>query len=665
MEIPILKDIIIIFGLSVLVVFACHKIKLPTIVGYLITGVIAGPHGLGLIQAQHEVEYMAEMGVVLLLFTIGMEFSFRDLLTMKRTLLIGGSTQVFLTVLAAGLAALYFGRPSNTALFWGYVMALSSTAIVLKLLQEQAALDSPGGRLILAILIFQDIVVVLMILTLPLLAQASAQAGSGWLLAAKGAGAVLVLAATAKWIAPRALSLVVSTRNRELFLIFVVLLCLAVAWLTNAAGLSLALGAFVAGLIISESPYSHQAIGSVLPMKDIFTSLFFVSIGMLLDLSYLIAHPLSVLALGGAVVAGKIIFAGLAGLVLRYPFRVALQAGLSLCQIGEFSFILSRLGLDYNLMAMDNYQLFLSTSVVTMAVAPAFIHLGLKTASGVRTIGKAVSKKSESDHALQDHIIIIGFGINGRNVARAAKASGIPYVILEMNHETVRREKNNGEAIHYGDAINQGVLEHIGLLRAKVLVITIADPVAARRITSVVKAIHPGLYVIARTRYLSELESLYELGADEVIPEEYETAVEIFARVLRRYFVPQPDIDRLVAELRSEGYEMLRGIGPDRGVACEVPPVFQDARMVTVRISPGSPADGQRLSDLDLRRVHGLTVLAITRGREIVSNPPAEMRFESGDLAVLFGRPDRIAGGLTVFSLAEAQAPLSPPPADD
>ena len=657
LELDLLRDIVVILALSMVVVFVCHRLRIPTIIGFLVTGMLAGPHSLGLVADAHEVEALSELGVVLLLFTIGLEFSVREINRMRTPILVGGTVQVFATLAATAAGAMLLGLPPGKAVFMGFLGALSSTAIVLKLLQERAEIDSAHGRATLAILIYQDIMAVLMLLAAPMLSSSHGQNGLDWGLALKGLVVLAVLAVAYRWVAPRLLNLVAGTRNRELFTISIAGILLGVAWLTAWAGLSLALGAFAAGLIVAESRYSLQTIGSVLPLRDLFTSMFFVSVGMLLDLGFLAQHPLAV-ALGVTVVlAGKTFLAGAAALILRYPVRVALAVGLMLSQVGEFSFVLARVGLSLELIGNELFQLMLVVSVVTMLLTPLTMALGSRAAQKAR-LGRLDEKHSSGHQQLDGHLLVIGYGINGRNVARAARIAGIPYLVVEMNPATVRQEQQQGEPIIYGDAVNSAVLEHAGLLRAKALVVTLADPVATRRVVATARSMHPGLYIIARTRFLQELEALAELGANEVIPEEYETSVEIFARVLRRFFVPQEEIDSLVAQLRSEAYEMLRR--PTSGhEACELSQFITDVSIATVRVHPGSAVAHATIGELGLRRRHNLTVLAVRRGQAIISDPGADTELWPEDLLVLMAKPERLAEGRGLFKKPDQDRPAT------
>ncbi len=436
MEIPLLNDIVIIFGLSIAVLFICHRLRVPTVVGFLLTGIFVGPYGLGLIKAIYEVEIFAEVGVVLLLFTIGIEFSLERLLQIRKSVLMGGSLQVLLTLLAALFIAKQLGQAHGEAVFIGFLAALSSTVIVLKLIQERSEVNSPHGRTTLGILIFQDIIIVPMILVTPLLAGAAGNLGESFIvLLAEGIGIILLVIVSARWIVPRVLYQIARTRNHELFLLSVVVICFGVAWLTSKAGLSLALGAFLAGLIISESEYSHQALGNILPFRDIFTTFFFVSIGMMLDVGFLFQQPGFIVLIALSVLVLKAIIAGFVTILLGFPLRTGILVGLALGQIGEFSFILSRAGVEHGLLAGNIYQMFLAVSILSMAMTPFIITLAPRIADIILrlplpkrlisgfypvTETKAVDRK--------DHLIIIGFGVNGRNIARAARVAGIPYL---------------------------------------------------------------------------------------------------------------------------------------------------------------------------------------------------------------------------------------------
>jgi len=651
MEIPLLNDIVVIFGLAIAVLFICHRLRVPAVVGFLLTGIFVGPYGFGLVKAVHEVEILAEIGIVLLLFTIGIEFSLEKLLQIRKSVLLGGSLQVLLTFLATLFIARRFGQAFAEAVFIGFLVALSSTAIVLKLIQERAEVDSPHGRTTLGILIFQDIIIVPMILVTPLLTGATGNLGESVLvLLAKGIGIILLVFVGAKWIVPQVLHQIARTRNQEVFLLSVVVICLGVAWLTSKAGLSLALGAFLAGLIISESEYSHQALGNILPFRDVFTSFFFVSIGMLLDVGFLFRQPGTITLIALGVLVLKSIIACFAAVLLGLPFRTSILVGLALCQVGEFSFILSRTGVEHGLLAGNTYQMFLAFSVLSMAATPFIITLAPRAAGVIlrlplpkRLISGFYPVSEIKVKGKKDHLIIIGFGVNGRNLARAARLSGIPYAVIEMNPETVRNEQAQGEPIYYGDSTQEVILQHANIKDARIAVIAINDPASTRRITEIIRRLNPKVHLIVRSRYLQEMESLYELGAHEVIPEEFETSVEIFTRVLAKYLIPRDEIEALVAEIRSDGYEMFRSLFKESSSFSDLDLQLPDVEISTLRVVERSSLVGKSLAEIELRKKFGVTVLAIRRNSQILSNPNVNMPFCAHDVLFVLGPPDKVA----------------------
>jgi len=561
MHIPLLQDIVIIIGLAILVSFVFNLLRIPSIVGFLLTGILAGPYGLGLVKAVKEVEVMAEIGVILLLFTIGLEFSLKKLIRIKKVVLIGGTFQVLITIVIVAIIGLAYGLTLPQSLFVGFLVSLSSTAIVLKMLQERSDLDTPHGRNTLGILLFQDVIVVPMMIIIPILGGAAKLAEQNfWLIALQALFLVVIILVSARWIIPILLHQVARLRNREIFLLLIVFIAFSVAWLTSQFGLSLALGAFLAGLIISESEYSQAAIANVLPFHDLFMSFFFVSIGMLLDIDFFITNPLICLFLAACLIVVKFFTAGMASIILRYPLRTAIIVGFALAQIGEFSFILSAVGREHNLITGSAFQIFLAVVVLSMILTP-FIFSLRKYAEKIAAIlplpkilktGSANLHKDVKANEYSDHLIIVGFGLNGRKLAHAANVANLKHIIVDMNPDTVRTEQQAGEPIFFGDASQRSVLRKAGIERARILAVVINDPAASLRVTRLAKELNPELYIIVRSRYLQGSEEFYKLGANKVVVEEFESAIRIFTWVLNSYNVPQNQIDALCSKLRIE-----------------------------------------------------------------------------------------------------------------
>ncbi len=656
MQIPLLQEVVIILGLSVLVILIFQRLKLPTILGFLLTGVLIGPSGFSLIKATHEVEVLAEIGVILLLFVIGLEFSLKSLMAIKKTVFVGGSVQVFATIGVTALSFYLTGQALTSSIFMGFLFALSSTAIVLKLLQESGAMNTPHGKISLAILIYQDIIVVPMMLVTPLMVG---DGGNLWeailILVGKAFAVILAVIMGSRYVVPRLLYAVARTKSKELFVLTVVVLCFSVAWMTSIAGLSLALGAFMAGLIISESEYSHQATANILPFREIFTSFFFVSIGMLLDVQFFVSHLGWVLLFAFTVMVAKALIASLAALVLRYPIRTVLLTGLALFQVGEFAFILSKTGLEYNLLSDELYQYFLAISLMTMAATPfVFKYSDVILAVLVKTpLPKNFSRimyhprhASDAEHAaydFNDHLVIIGYGINGKNVAKAARFANIPYVILELNPDTVRDERAKGEPIYFGDATQEPILTHINIQLARVVVVAISDPEATKRIIVSIRGISQKPHIIIRTRFIQEMADNYSLGANEVIPEEFETSIEIFSRVLSKYLVPQDEVEQFIGQIREGSYRMFRPVAngnEEKGAALQIP----DIEISTLKVTSNSnEVVGKSIADCQLRKKHHVTLLAIKRNDMYLTDIDIETQIETDDILFVFGRPEHIA----------------------
>ncbi len=636
-EIVILRELIILLAVSLPITYVFHRFKLPPLVGFLVTGVLIGPHGAAVVTETGTVERLADIGVVLLLFAVGLEFSIEDIVRSGRTLLLGGILQVLLTIAVIAVAALALDFPVRQAVFFGFLASLSSTAIVMKMYTDRTELDSAHGRLGTGILLFQDIAVVPMMLLLPVLSETGTITSLSIVVslgkALLGLAGVYV---SARLLVPYLLHQVIRLRNREMFFLLIVLLCLGAAWVTYTLGLSLALGAFLAGLIISESEYSHHIFAEILPFRDYFASIFFISIGMLLQTAYFLAHWPVLLAMTALLVFVKTGLTTAAASALRYPLRSALLTGLGLAQIGEFSFLLAGQGRSSGLMSPDIFQMFINTSILSMVASPFLIQAGPRLTARLPELSSGPSGGSSSC-TLQGHTIIAGYGLNGRNLAKTLKATHIPYVILEVNADTIRAARAEGEPIVYGDSTRTDVLTRAGAHCAKVIVYGISDYEAARLSVRAARSLNPSLFILVRTRYASDVEELIRVGADQVIPEEFETSIEIFSRVLHEYHVPGNVIASQVQLVRFEGYKMLRGISLDQENIGPVAALFAGATVDTVQIQPESSAVGRTLRELAVRRDTGATVIAIAREGAAVTNPLPDFTLRRDDIVVLLG----------------------------
>ena len=640
-----LRDLLVAFALGGVVVYALRSIKLPPIVGLLVAGALLGPHGFSLIRDPHRVEILAEIGVVLLLFTIGLEFSLGQLAKMWRVIVIGGGGQVALTIGVSALIASQLGiTPKSRALFFGFLVALSSTAIVLRLLGSKGELTSPHGRLSLGVLLFQDLAIVPLVLLTPYLAGGAAGSGSLGLTLLKAAGIVIGVVIAARKLVPPLLYRVVKTRSRELFLTLLVVLCLGTAWVTSFVGLSLSLGAFLAGLAISESEYSHQALAEAMPFRDTFGSLFFLSIGMLMDAGFVLKNPVLVLGTVLVIMVVKFAAAALPLLVLGHPLRAGVQAAMSLAQIGEFAFVLAQSGVALGLLNPTEYQTFLAASVISLTVTPGMLKLAAVLAPRLSAEKRLVPwtrapATATEDHApLSDHVVIVGFGINGENLAHALTAVQMPFVVVELNPETVRRIRSGGIPVLYGDSTRAEILHLAGIQDARALVIAISDAAAVRATVGLARHECPDLHIVVRTRFVSEVDELKRLGADEVIPEEFETSIELFRRLLTHFAVPPSAIQQLTVSIRERSYGFLRA-----GDVAEDTwrPSIERMPVDELLVAPGSQVDGRSLGEVDLRRQTGLFVVAVRRGDSTIASPQADFVLLAGDAAVVVGDVDK------------------------
>jgi CPA2 family monovalent cation:H+ antiporter-2 len=613
--------------------------------GFLITGIIIGPYGLSLIEAVEQVEIISEIGVILLLFVIGMEISIKQLMSMRKTVFIGGFLQVGLTVAVTSFIYKALDYSWNEAVFVGFLFSLSSTAIVLKILQDRNEISAPHGRNALGILIFQDIIVVPMMLVTPILAGESTNIRVAVLdLVLKSGLVILVTYLSARYVVPKLMYLVEKTKSKELFLITTITICFAVAFLTSEAGLSLALGAFLAGLIISESEYSHHATGIILPFRELFSSFFFISIGMLLDLSFFFENVVLVLFLALVVFLLKGSIAAVATAFLKFPPRTLILTGLTLFQIGEFAFILSKEGINYGLLSAETNQYFLSVSIVTMLFTPFVIIYSEKISAFMAKsrFNKKWEAKSEIEkEELENHLVIIGFGINGTNLAKAAKYSKIPYVILELNADTVKKEASKGEPIIFGDAVQEHILESVQIHKARVVVVAISDPQATKVIITNIRNISQLVYVVVRTRYVKDIDTLIALGADEVIPEEFETSIEIFSRVLQNYLIPMDELENLVHSIRSDNYKIFQQSPKVNSSPTTMR--ISDFQITCVRLlAEGGSVVGKTIAEANVRKKFGVNILAISRKDKMLQALSPEEKLLQNDLVFVTGVKEQI-----------------------
>lgn len=558
-ELAYLKDLVVILSVAIIIVILFHRLKLPAIAGFILSGVIVGPKGLGLINDVHQVELLAEIGVALLLFGIGVELSLGKLKRLWRLALIGGLLQVGLTIVLVYSLALLFDLSSTTALILSFAVALSSTAIVLRGLQQRGEVDTPHGQLILGILVFQDFSVVPIMLIIPLLIGADLSAGAFALSFVKSIGIILLVLLLAVLVVPPVFKYVARTRQRQLFILSVFVVCLGTAWLVTLSGASLAIGAFLAGLVVAGSEYRHQALADMLAFREIFASLFFVSVGMLLIPSAAFDNIIPILVMLLVILAGKALIVFLSALIIKMPGRAAILAGVSLAQVGEFSFVI--------LYAIQNSSVFeqglenslISAAILSMFITPFFMSFGPRLAAGLgrfskfRHLAEIRTAESASDELckLCDHVIIAGYGFAGRELSQSLSNCGIPYIIVDLNIENVTLADSENKNVVYGDITSDQVMLQLGIEQARELVILINDPTASVHAIKIARRLSPDLFISVRTAYLLDVDAMVKAGANEVIPAEREAAAQVAFQVLKRNKVEEPVIFEQVEEIRE------------------------------------------------------------------------------------------------------------------
>ena len=558
------KELVLVLALAVAIILLFRRLKLPGVIGFILAGMLAGPHVLGWVDEVERVQELAEFGMIFLLFVIGMGFSLKELSSIGLTVFVGGSLQAAFTICIVTGLGHTFGLPLPQALFMGFLVTLSSTAIVLRVLQERGKLESSMGRAVSGILIFQDILVVPMMLVMPMLAGRSGNiAGVLLVLAGKVVLLVLLIYVAGRWAVPRLLRQVSKGRNKELFILTVVLLCFAAAWGTAALGLSLALGAFFAGLIISGTDQVHHAADMVKPFHQLFMSFFFVSIGMLVDPALFSRAPLMVIGLAMAVMLVKTLAGFMAVWLLRYPVRTALQCGLALFQVGEFSFVLAASGIGMGLLTERQHQVFLAVSIITMAATPMVMARSGRIAGGTfnrllprtgKMLDDLLNVGSLADapahQPLHDHLVIIGFGLAGQQVAWAAQSMKVRCVVIEDDPELAELAVQRGMLTIQGDAAHGSALDGAQAATASVVVVTLPDAWQAKRVVAQLGSSSKAA-ILVRSRLAAERLPLENLGADAVVADEVEGALQLVVHVLQRYNAPASTIRELAAHLRD------------------------------------------------------------------------------------------------------------------
>lgn len=659
-DLGVLRDLAIIAGLALPVVALAHRLHLPPLAGFLVVGVLIGPSGTALIPDPEAVAALSEIGVVLLLFEIGLELSLSDVLRWGRSVAIAGGTQMAGMLALAVAAGTALDIPPGRMLFYGALVAMSSTAAVTKLYADRGELDTPHGREAVSVLLFQDLCIVPIMALLPLLAGTGGRPGapSVWMQLLVSLGAMVALVVGGRFAVRWTLDRVVSERNRDLFTLCVGFFAIGTALVSAAAGFSLAIGAFLAGLIISESEYGQQALSDVIPFRVLFSGVFFTSIGMLLDLSLLVERPLLVVGAAVSIVALKTVVATGAIMLRGRPLDISLRSGLGLAQVGEFSFVLAAAGLPLGLFAGDDYQTFLSVAALSLMATPFLIgsarrvaeFAAMRLAGAARRAAAADADDGDLEAAgLRDHAVVIGYGLAGRYLARMLRAAGIRCAVIDQNLELVRQARTDGVPAVYGDGTRHALLERVAGAHARIIVFAIPSSMEERRGVAAARELAPAARVVVRTRYVRAIDELQRLGADAVVVEEFEASLELFKRALEGYEIPAGRIAHELDAVRSEHYGLLRGTAaPDLALDTLQHLGIHDA-LELVEVEDGSPAIGENARTLDLRRRTGAIQVAVVRDGAPIYRRDDAFRYAPGDTAILVGDREALGTAAALF----------------
>jgi CPA2 family monovalent cation:H+ antiporter-2 len=623
-----------------------QRLGLPLILGYILAGVIVGPNTAGpTVGEVHQIELLAEIGVALLLFTIGLHFSLDELAPVRRVALIGTAVQMALTVaFGYGLGRL-LGFGWQESVWFGALLSLSSTAVVLKTLSEQGVMGTLSSRVIIGMLIVQDLAVVPLIILLPELGNIGEGFSELGVAALQAAVFIAVMVVFGRRVFPWLMARVAAWNSRELFLISVVAIGLGVGYGTYLFGLSFAFGAFVAGMVLSQSDYSHQALADVEPLRDVFAMLFFVSVGMLLDPEFLLENAgvvalvvLLVFAVKGLLFAGVVRAFGYGNIV---PFAV----GLGLFQVGEFSFVIARVGLDAEAISQRSYSIMLTTAVITMALTPFATRLApiLYGRWREKFPREPLMTFNVPERGLRDHVVIAGYGRVGTFVARLLGRLERPFVVVDSNPGRTDEARDSGYPTVFGDAGTVAVLEAAGVRRARLVIVTIPDPVGARLVVERVRSINPNVHVVVRSTTVEQLDELGRLGVYEAVHPESEAGLELGRQALYHLGVTVGDIQRFADEVRRELYAPITRQGVDDDLLAQLRRASREIETEWVRLPESDTVAGKTIGELRIRSGTGASIVAVVRGEEVMPNPGPEVALRAGDLVGVLGTPDQRA----------------------
>ena len=639
MEISILQNLSVILITAVVVLLIFNKLKLPTMIGLFITGIVLG-HA---INDTSLISSLSELGVIFLLFIIGLEFSIEKFSAIKRYALIGGILQVGISTALTTLVGLGFGLNLNSAIFLGFLVSFSSTAIVMKIMQQKHLTHSMQGRVTLGILIFQDIAVIGVILITPLLGGAEIEFHTIPTLILICAGLAILIFVGAKWFIPLALRDAAKTKNRDLFLILTLFICMGTTFATSLIGIGPELGAFLAGLLISNTEYSHQTLGYIQPFQDVFMSLFFISIGLMVHLHLFLYNLWIILLLTAIILIINFASTLITGIVLKLPSKVSISIAILLSQIGEFSFVLASEGMKYGLMSQRFFSIFLGVSILTMSLTPFMQKMTPKIIKQFRKIEyfnvdnelKTLPDEFEEEKPIEDHVILVGLGSVGKQMTKACNQFNVPILAVDMNPIVVEKQQALGVPIIYGNASNESVLKELRVTSAQCIVISASTYEGTLKTIDAARRLNPDIHIIVRTKYLKNIEEVIDAGADEVIPKEFETSILMFTRIMDYYQKDADEIADAVNNLRSDNYDAFRSVSSEE-VSAYLSNSLTDIELDSVRVY-----NNAHTSDFPFEK-HDLTITSVIRENNTITNIKNSFLFLEDDIILFTGQRNNI-----------------------
>ncbi|KAA3620152.1 MAG: portal protein [Calditrichaeota bacterium] len=628
-----------------------QKLKQPLILGYILAGVLVGPYsGVVPITEVHNIELLAEIGVALLLFALGLEFSFKELKPVRKIALIGTPIQIFLTIAYGVAIGHYLGLELIPSLWLGALFSLSSTMVTLKTLMNQGRLGTLSSRVMIGMLLVQDLAIVPMMIILPQLSNPDSGLTLLGLAALRATVFLVVMIFLGTRVLPRLLAYIAGGNSRELFLLAVTAIGLGIGYATYLFGLSFAFGAFVAGMVLSESDYGHQALSDIIPVRDLFVLLFFVSVGMLFDPAFLLANWKTVLLVVFLISAGKALIFGALAPLFHYRNVVPLALSLGLFQVGEFSFVLARVGLSTNSIDRDLYSLVLNVAIITMVFTPLVSGLSAPLYALRRRWFKHEHPQADNlpKAGLQNHVIIAGAGRIGHYVAQVLHSLKLDFVLIELDYRRVEQAKTAKYPVIFGDASQEVVLKAAKVEGARLLLSTVPAIVTTQTMVNQVRRMHPQLHIVARAEGVEQMKTLHDLGVYEAVQPEFEASLEITRQALLHLNIAATEIHRYTDAVRKELYMPLYQKQSNYGMLKQLQNAINLLELNWICLEKDSPLIGKTLKDLAIRNKTGVSVVGVMRDGNLTPNPDANYRFDSGDLLAVMGDAEQLASFRTL-----------------